>query len=275
MRRSRLWASTCSGVFVTGPCTSSLIRPSSVSLPVPTTTPRPRPEVTRVPLKVMLVRSVIAVCTGRRCTCLVTGSTSPVSIDSSTCRALTASRRRSAGTRSPESRTTTSPGTSSAAGISWSSPSRITRHRGTVRLCNARTADSARRSCQNPMPALSASTTKIATASAQCCCTAVITKVSTRMPISGLTNCRPSTFHAGVASVAGSSLRPWTSIRRRASAEVSPSIDVASSPSTSVRERTCHVPPARSRVASGGRTSVVAGSTKPIVPRRGELAQGP
>ena len=94
---------------------SSAIRPMAVAMPVATTMPRARPEVTAVPLKAMLswsARRVRGDVRQGRVT-LATGSDSPVRGASLTRRAGASSRRRSAVTMSPCSRSRRSPGTTS------------------------------------------------------------------------------------------------------------------------------------------------------------------
>src|SRR3974377_1801902 len=98
------------------------MRPSSVSLPVPTTTPVARPETTRVPENAMLLRSPTVALADTGLVDLSVGTASPVSAASSARRFFTSVRRRSAGTLSPDSSSTTSPGTNSSAGIRRVSP---------------------------------------------------------------------------------------------------------------------------------------------------------
>ena len=80
-----------------------------------------------------------------------TGWDSPVSAASSTRRFLTCSKRRSAGTLSPESSRTRSPGTRSSAGTSQRSPPLSTRARRLSMWRIAWIAFSALPSCTNPM----------------------------------------------------------------------------------------------------------------------------
>ncbi len=95
---SRRAVSSSRGVLTGGPAINSLMAPSSVRVPIATTTPVARPPVTKVPLKAMQRRSPIGASAGTGAGSLATAIDSPVSIDSSTCRPLTVSRRRSAGT---------------------------------------------------------------------------------------------------------------------------------------------------------------------------------
>jgi hypothetical protein len=106
--------------------TISPMRPISVPSPVAVTTPVTRPEARRVPEKRRDVRSPSSAFASTGSAPLVTGSDSPVRTASSA-RAFRADRiRRSAGTRSPLSRRTRSPGTSSSAGTVLRFPSRTT-----------------------------------------------------------------------------------------------------------------------------------------------------
>src|SRR5215472_11101361 len=101
------------------------MRPSSVPLPVATTTPVPRPDETKVPENAMPFRSPTVAFSATALIVLSIGTDSPVSAASSVRRFLTSTRRRSAGMRSPDSSSTTSPGTSSSAGIKRVSRRRI------------------------------------------------------------------------------------------------------------------------------------------------------
>ncbi|MCY1541132.1 hypothetical protein D9M68_768070 [compost metagenome] len=96
---------------------------------------------------------------------LSTGSDSPVSAASSMRRFFVASRRRSAGTRVPDSISTTSPDTRSPASISWRSPSRNTVARLASMACTASSARSALPSWMKPITALMSTTPKITAAS--------------------------------------------------------------------------------------------------------------
>ena len=140
--------------------------PISVSGPVATTTPRPRPRVTRVLRKAMLVRSPGASpASDNGCVFFSTGCDSPVSMDSSTCSCALCSRRRSAGTTAPASRLTMSPGTSPAAGIDRCAPSRRTCAWGAASWRSAAMAFSARYCCTTPITAFNDTMTRMAMAS--------------------------------------------------------------------------------------------------------------
>jgi hypothetical protein len=83
-----------------------------------------------------------------------TGRLSPVSADSSTSSVAALSRRPSAGTTSPASSATTSPGTSCSAGISASEPPRRTFALTIIIFCSAETAAAALPSWLRPRTAL-------------------------------------------------------------------------------------------------------------------------
>jgi hypothetical protein len=106
------------------------------------------------PVIIMSVRSpsgVSAPSTGS--VSLATGRLSPVSADSATSSVAAFNRRPSAGTMSPASMATTSPGTSWSAGISVSSPSRRT-FALTIIICCSAAAAAAFPSCRKPSTAL-------------------------------------------------------------------------------------------------------------------------
>ena len=117
------------------------IRPTSVVIPVAVMTNSPAPRVTLVFMYTMSERSpsgVPAPATGS--VPLATGRLSPVSADSSTSSVAAFSSRPSAGTISPASIATMSPGTSRSAGISASWPSRLTLALMITIFCRAETA---------------------------------------------------------------------------------------------------------------------------------------
>ena len=107
-----------SGVFSTSVAASRPeMWPTSVAMPVPVTSSSAEPRVTLVFMYAMSVRSPSGVSTfGIVSTCLGTGALSPVSADSSISSVAALMIRPSAGTRSPASSATMSPGTSCSAG---------------------------------------------------------------------------------------------------------------------------------------------------------------
>ena len=88
------------------------IPPNSVADPDDTTTPRPPPACTTVPISAHPASSARGVPSGTAAVVLSTGNDSPVRTDSSHSRPVTRSNRMSAGTTSPSFSSTTSPGTS-------------------------------------------------------------------------------------------------------------------------------------------------------------------
>ena len=100
--------------------------PSNVSTPVLATTTSPEPAATNVPAKTRFVRSISSVAASRRIGSASrdSASDSPVSVELSTRRLVERTTRASAEMRSPSRRSTTSPGTSSAARIDERRPSR-------------------------------------------------------------------------------------------------------------------------------------------------------
>ena len=129
--------------------------PTSVPIPVEVTAKSPVPRVTLVFMKTMSVRSPSGV-SGLSIvsTDFETGRLSPVNADSATSSVAASSSRPSAGTMSPASIATTSPGTSCSAGSSTSSPSRRTRALMNIIFWSAATAAAAFPSCCRPRSAL-------------------------------------------------------------------------------------------------------------------------
>ncbi|MEZ5135459.1 MAG: hypothetical protein R2699_10500 [Acidimicrobiales bacterium] len=89
---------------------------------------------------------------------LVTGSDSPVSVDSSTSRACASITRQSAGTRAPASSSSTSPTTTSSAGTSTTAPSMRTRTSGALTASRSCSARSVCTRCAAPTSALTPTT---------------------------------------------------------------------------------------------------------------------
>ena len=147
--------------------TRLVICPSSVAMPVATTTPRPVPRVMAVPLCTIEVRSAMTAFRATGATVLSTGIDSPVRVDSSQQRFAASTRRRSAVTMSPLSSRTMSPGTSASAGTMFTLPPRLTREEREPSQRSASMDLTARSSVTNPMSVLMPSTSRIATASVQ------------------------------------------------------------------------------------------------------------
>ena len=129
---TRIWLvrpSSClvSGVFSTVvACSMPLMWPTSVDIPVVTTRIVPAPRVTWQFMNAMSIRSPSAASAATASTCLGDGTLSPVRADSSISRVAAVRIRASAGTRSPASMLTMSPGTSWSIGSSTSSLPRRT-----------------------------------------------------------------------------------------------------------------------------------------------------
>ena len=127
-KRPKLSNFNSKGVF--GVWASAILRaifPSSVRIPVFTTRPSPLPEETVVPMYAMLFRSASKVLWSSSLVSFPTVRDSPVRADSSILHCCDQRILTSAGTLRPCSRRTTSPGTSSEVGISFSySPRRTT-----------------------------------------------------------------------------------------------------------------------------------------------------
>ena len=112
-------------------CIASRIFPIAVRAPVPITTPRALPPVTTVPPNATQVLSWITAAAAVAATATVNFSTEPLSPvrmlwSTESASPRTAIKRMSAGTLFPTASSTTSPGTSSAAGTFRSRPSRNT-----------------------------------------------------------------------------------------------------------------------------------------------------
>jgi len=147
------WASwsilRCNGVwsFFTS-FNSTAMPPTAVPMPVSVTTMVARPRVTRVFMKSMLVRSVSGSSASSRAGIVFpTGSDSPVRVASATCKPAFSMMRPSAGTESPASRSTMSPGTRSENCTSSSVPSRRATALPSDSCCSAWRLLSALRSC--------------------------------------------------------------------------------------------------------------------------------
>ncbi len=164
---------SCRGPWVFSvSCSNVAILPTSVCAPVPYTTARARPRVTAVAAYTRLVRSPTPAFSVTVSSCLATVVDSPVSIDSSTSRLLAKTSRASAGTLSPASSASKSPGTRLAVSTSVSTASsawpgrRNTVAFGAARDLSCSMACSALYSWEKPMRVLTNTTTPITIASA-------------------------------------------------------------------------------------------------------------
>ena len=127
-----------------------------------------------MPEKARQARSPSAASAPTGATDFSAGTDSPLSIASSILRFFASSRRRSAGTLSPEASSTTSPGTSCSAGRLSRSPPRSTSADSDNILRIASSASSALPSWMKPTIALITITPAITPASTQCPSAAVI-----------------------------------------------------------------------------------------------------
>ena len=144
------WASSvCSGDLLTSISDSMVaIRPISVSIPVPVTTMVAVPRVSDVFWKSMGVRSPSATSSDSSAAVpFAIGALSPVRAASWVSQLAERRMRPSAGTRSPASSWTMSPGTTSGAGICCTDPSRTTLTIGVCIFARASTALRAFSSC--------------------------------------------------------------------------------------------------------------------------------
>ena len=146
----RIWWVSVSSCRVSGvlsafsACSRPEMWPTSVAIPVAVTTNSPAPRVTLVFMYTMSVRSPSGVSVPATVSVpLATGRLSPVSADSATSSVAARTSRPSAGTTSPASIATTSPGTNCSAGICSSRPSRLTLALTIIICCRAATAATA------------------------------------------------------------------------------------------------------------------------------------
>jgi len=123
---------------------------------------------------------------------------------------------------SPASRSSTSPGTISAAGSTTGIPSRRTRARGAVSERSASRACSALNSWAKPTRALSTTMVPMAMASACSPIEAETAQATSRRPIIGERNCSRKTRQRGLIASRRISFRPYSCRRRAASAVLNP-----------------------------------------------------
>ena len=197
--------------------------PSSVPMPVATTTPRARPWVTVVPLKPRLVRSPSASLSPTRASVrFSTVTDSPVSVDSSTLSCAASSSRRSAGIWLPASSSTMSPGTSAVAGTTCTAPLRSTVACAAASWRSAAMAWSARQACTKPMTALSTTMTRITSVSVTSPTSPEMTAAPSSTSTMKSLNWSASRRHQGRSCDAANSLVPWVVLRRCASSACRP-----------------------------------------------------
>ncbi len=201
----------CRGVSTSGDSWMSwAILPISVFMPVAVTAIFPRPYVTIVLLKTILIRSPMPAfgsCIGS--VPFSTGTDSPVRADSSVVRFTASISLPSAGTKSPSSIRTMSPGTSSEAGRFCGCPSLSTLACGELSLRRAAKDFSAFLSCHTPKMALVITIKRITTASVTSLTRYEIRAAANRSRISGSVSCRHSMANTVGPFCSASSFGPY------------------------------------------------------------------
>ncbi len=216
------------------------MRPSSVRIPVATTTPSPAPRVTAVPLNTTLDRSASGASSSTGSTRLATGTDSPVSADSLTCRFDASIRRRSAVTTSPPASKTISPGTSFSAGICRTRPSRRTFASTLPMRCSASIERTARSSVTKPIAALMMITTATAAPSTHSAKANDRAAATTSRSTIRLLNCSTRMRQAPLLSALRRRLDPCRLRRLLTSAGLSPSSRETPSASRTSRPGRAH-----------------------------------
>ncbi len=186
------------------------ILPNSVVVPVSVTITDARPLVTKVPANTRLRKSPSA-CFPWLITAsfFTTGSDSPVSGDSSTSKELHLAMRASAQMRSPLSRSSKSPGTTSLAGITLICRSRITFACGAVKSLKAASDFSARYSCAKPSNAFIITMAKIARASLRSPSSHEMAVAANKTSTIKSVNCSARIFKGEMPPFSGSLFRPF------------------------------------------------------------------
>ena len=274
IRPPKLDSRRCRGVRTTSAVVSrSAMAPSSVWVPVPTTTPRPRPCATNVPRKAIERRSPTGACgSATGSTRLLTGWDSPVRAASAMRKEAKEVSRRSAGTIAPSARTTRSPGTSSAASTCCSIPSRTTTAVGADMARSAAIACSARRSWTTPMTALSSTMTVMTIVSAGSPTMPEMSAATTSSAIIGSATWSRTMRQTLRPASTGRTLAPYAVRRRCASSAVRPrAVSEASAATTSAASRVCQ----RGASATPDRPSSAGGSPRLILRPRGGCAPLP
>ena len=191
-------------------------------IPVAVTTTSPRPRVTTVFMWTMPVRSARGASAGAAAVVFATGLDSPVSADSSTSSEWATTMRPSAGTRSPASTSTTSPGTSPGAATSVATPSRRTRAVATSICRRAARLRSARCSWTKPSTALTSSTMAMTTVSLRSPTSPASTAAPTSTMIRRLRNWSTNTCQGERRAASASSFGPLAANRAATARSSSP-----------------------------------------------------
>ncbi|CAB4815822.1 unannotated protein [freshwater metagenome] len=223
---ARPWSCFCNGVSPGSVSLSNVAsRPIWVSIPVPVATNSPRPRVIALFMNTMPLRSPSGTDSSvGPPTALTTGVLSPVRADSAASRFAVEISRPSAGTRSPASSSTMSPGTTSRDSTYSSEPSRRTRAREVIEFRSASTDFSARCSCMKPITTLRTTTVRtiagvLSSPDTSQATTAAVMRSRMSLSVKPASRRR----HAGTPAAATSSFGPWESRRRAASCVESPS----------------------------------------------------
>ena len=204
--------------------TMPAIRPISVALPVAVTTNAVVPRVTWVFWNTRFVRSPSATSpSGNVPASLGTGALSPVSAASCTSSVAEETIRPSAGTTSPASIRTMSPGTSLVDSSSAIWPERRTRACGTCSFASASTLARALSSWLVPITTLNNTSPSTTSAVAIWTIAKLAATTISSMMFIGLTSWPHATAHTLGGGSAGSSFGPYSASRRSTSAAASPS----------------------------------------------------
>ena len=184
--------------------------PIWVVIPVAVTSIAPVPRVTDVFWNTMLARSPSGTSSSASdATSLPIGALSPVSAASCVSRVAVRTSRPSAGTMSPASSSTTSPGTSWLAGICTSVPSRRTFDCGSCMVARASTLLRACISCRAPMRTFRTTRNPTITAVEPCPIAALTIATATSMMFMGSRTCCSTTDHSDGGACAVSLLGPY------------------------------------------------------------------
>ncbi len=178
-----------------------------------------------MPAKAIAVRSPIAASSATGRVDFSTGTDSPVSAASSIRSVFAPIRRRSAGTLSPEASSTTSPGTSSAAGTVVRRPSRITATFSGTMPRRASIARLARNSWRKPIRLLSTTTASTTRPSVTLPTATASSEAASRTQISGLLTCRQSIVRGPSPERRSRTFGPKDASLRRICAAAGPAVN--------------------------------------------------
>ena len=153
---------------------------------------------------------------------LATGALSPVNALSATSREALVAMRPSAGTRSPASTITMSPGTSASAEISMTDPCRRTRADGVCNEDRAATLSRALSSCRAPMLTLRVTRKATSTAVSVWPIRKDTAATTVSMMFIGVSHCLAAICQAVGRGATGRTLGPNSAVRRVTSSSVSP-----------------------------------------------------